>query len=70
MCVLYKGQAPIQLDLGSSTYSLNIQAYEDYVDLFFTQGDDMFYIYSISDEDNNAEQLFDYLSILHEETNK
>jgi hypothetical protein len=70
MCVLLKGQAPIQLDLNSSTYSLNIQVYEDYVDLFFTEGDNMYYIYSISDDDSNAEQLFEYLSNLHEETNK
>lgn len=70
MCVLLKGQAPIQLDLESSTYNLNIQVYEDYVDLFFTEGENMYYIYSVSDDESNAEQLFEYLSNLHEETNK
>jgi len=70
MCILLKGQAPIQLDLETSTYSLNIQVYEDYVDLFFNEGDSMYYIYQVSDEDSNGEELFDYLSNLHQEVNK
>ena len=70
MCVLFKGQAPIQLELESSSYDLNIQVYEDYVDLRFTEGDNMYYIYNVSDDDNSAEQLFDYLSNLHQETNQ
>ena len=70
MCVLLKGQAPIQLDLESSTSVLNIQVYEDYVDLFFTIGEDKYYIYDISDDNSNAEQLFEYLYKLHQEVNK
>ncbi|MBU1020908.1 MAG: hypothetical protein KJ847_06795 [Firmicutes bacterium] len=70
LCVLLKGQAPIQLDLESSTHILNIQVYEDYVDLFFTIGEDTYYIYHISDDNSNVDQLFDYLYNLHQEVNK
>ena len=68
--ILLKGQAPIELTLQSTDYIINIQVYEDYLDIH-VEGDNYDgYAYGVKDELGNAESLFQLISDIHESTNK
>ena len=70
LCILLKGQAAVQIKLQSIEYNMSIQIYEDYIDVRISNEENTYYVYHISDDSANAEELFELIRSEHISSNK